>query len=546
MGQGGGEEDPIVAFLRDLSKGRDLRSRLQPGLGSRSGEVAQALNRFLDEIAQLLRAVEDQTNRVGVGAAKNILGIASATKSQSRETEAAAELLSQARQASEEVAEAAGRASETSHKSLEVAKRGQQVVDAMVARVEGSRQTARTSAEAVEQLIQHSSEIDKITETISDIADQTNLLALNAAIEAARAGEHGRGFAVVAAEVRKLSERTRDSTKEISRMVRDLQAEMAQLARVIERNLQEAELAVKEASSSSATLSEIAGLAGSSTEEMNAVAAANQEMAATIDDVAVRVARLSDSADRMAQEVEASATSQEIGAATMEIQRLLSRYRLGTFTEQVRDWARECADEIRLLFERAIDERKVSLEQLLAYRYEEIKGPAIQSLGRLFDVRGVPPEGFNPPKYSVGWDHQLDVPVRSILDRYLVKHKRINNVCVPDLNGYNFTHLTKYCRNHTGDPKVDSVFNRVKWITDYPVVLKAARVGLKGWDKAPKKANRSQFLAAGVDPDQPLPEDTFLLQTQARDTGDVVCDLAIPFFVKGRRYGAVRIGFYAE
>ncbi|MHB0869581.1 MAG: methyl-accepting chemotaxis protein [Chloroflexota bacterium] len=541
------EEDPIVAFLRDLLEAkRDLRSRLQPAPDARSREAAQLLNRFLEEIAQLLRAVEDQTNRVGVGAAKNIRGIAATAKAQSRETEGASQSLSQARQAGEEVAETAGRASETSQESLKVAMRGQQAVDAAVDRVEGSRRTAQTSAEAVEQLIEHSAEIDKITETISDIADQTNLLALNAAIEAARAGEHGRGFAVVATEVRKLSERTRESTKEIFRMVKGLQTEMAQLAGVIERNLQEAELAVKEASSSRATLTEIADLARRSTDEMSSVAAANQEMAATVDDVAARVAKLSQSAGGMAQEVEASATSQEIGAATMEIQRLLARYRLGTFTEQVRDWAEECAEEIRALFERAVDERKVSLDQLFAYRYEEIKGPAIQRLSRLFDVRRAPSEGFNPPKYSVSWDHLLDVPVRAILDSYLAKHKRLNNVCVPDLNGYNFTHLTKYCRDHTGDPKVDSVLNRVKWITDYPVVLRAARVGLKGWDRVPKKATRAQFLAARVDPDQPLPEDTFLLQTQARDTGDTVCDLAIPLFVKGRRYGAVRIGFLAE
>ncbi len=62
--------------------------------------------------------------------------------------------------------------------------------------------------------------------TIDDIARQTNLLAVNASIEAARAGDAGRGFAIIAHEVRELSGRTFEATKQISSRVETLMSEI--------------------------------------------------------------------------------------------------------------------------------------------------------------------------------------------------------------------------------------------------------------------------------------------------------------------------------
>ncbi len=65
--------------------------------------------------------------------------------------------------------------------------------------------------------------IDKVTDTISDISDQINLLALNATIEAARAGEAGKGFAVVANEIKDLAQQTANAIGEISTRIEGIQ-----------------------------------------------------------------------------------------------------------------------------------------------------------------------------------------------------------------------------------------------------------------------------------------------------------------------------------
>lgn len=95
--------------------------------------------------------------------------------------------------------------------------------------------------ESMRQLQDNVENVKAITQTIFDISSQTNLLALNAAIESARAGEAGRGFSVVADEIRALSEKTRQETENIAKILDNLAENADETATAVSKSLKNGE-----------------------------------------------------------------------------------------------------------------------------------------------------------------------------------------------------------------------------------------------------------------------------------------------------------------
>ncbi len=136
--------------------------------------------------------------------------------------------------------------------------------------------------------------IDQVMGVISEIADQTNLLALNAAIEAARAGEAGRGFAVVADEVRKLAEKTMDSTNEVAKIINEIQHNASQSLQQTTASFSAIEKATDLVKQSGETLAEIADMTKDSASQVHAIAAAAEQQSITTKHVKDNMAQVND------------------------------------------------------------------------------------------------------------------------------------------------------------------------------------------------------------------------------------------------------------
>lgn len=102
---------------------------------------------------------------------------------------------------------------------------GKKAIEEMVTTIKALEEENKNNTESIYELARKFSKVNEVVALITNIANQTNLLALNAAIEAARAGEQGRGFSVVAGEIKKLAELTKSSTKDISSLIGNIEAE---------------------------------------------------------------------------------------------------------------------------------------------------------------------------------------------------------------------------------------------------------------------------------------------------------------------------------
>ncbi len=399
----------------------------------------------------------------------------------------------------EDMAQSANQAESAARATHDASRAGQAAVRSTIERIHGVRQETEQSAASLLALKGRSEEIQNITQIIDQVAGQTNLLALNAAIEAARAGEHGRGFAVVADEVRQLASKTTTATREIGDKLNTIYDEINQAATRMERLVGVVEGVVENTEQVDGTLENIRALSQQSNAEISRIVGAVRSHVASIGEISGALAEVESALAVTESEVQqvsegalhlADTAEDEYGA--------VARFELDTVHDRVRHLAQETAARIGELFERAIADGRLSLQDLMDRDYQPIPGT-------------------RPQKFSTRFDRFTDEVLPAVQEPILQANPFIVYAGAVDDHGYFPTHNKRYSKPLTGDFARDLADNRTKRIFS---------------DRTGSRCGSST--------------EPFLLQTYKRDTGEIMHDMSAPIRIQGRHWGGFRIGYRSE
>lgn len=231
-------QQQLLSLLSDVegAASGDLTVRADVTVGE-IGTVADFFNAVIESLRDIVTQVKKAATQVNnaLGDNQDAMGLLSSEAlQQAEETTRTLDSVEQMTRSIQQVAENARQAAVVARTASSTAEAGGLAMDRSVKNIFTLRETVAETAKKVKRLGESSQKISKVASLIDQIALQTNLLAINAGIEAARAGEEGQGFAVVAEEVGELAARSAAATKEIEKIVENIQQETLEVVEAME------------------------------------------------------------------------------------------------------------------------------------------------------------------------------------------------------------------------------------------------------------------------------------------------------------------------
>jgi len=322
----------MVNIFSRIESSLDFTGRLPVSGNDEVAQVTSAFNCLLDRLQASLQTIARHTTAVNSAASRVATSSNQMSIASSQQSEAASSMAATVEEMTVSINHVADRAKEANELSLQSgqqAQRGEAIIGQTAAGITGIAETVRSAAEQISRLEEQSERVNHVVAVIKEVADQTNLLALNAAIEAARAGEQGRGFAVVADEVRKLAERTTQSTLEIGSTMAEMQVSAQSAVQGIRVVVDKVEAGVASAQQANEAIQTIGSSSRQAVDMVGDISVAIREQSMASNSIAQQVEQIAQmSEENSSASASTSDTAGELARLADEMQREVAQYRV--------------------------------------------------------------------------------------------------------------------------------------------------------------------------------------------------------------------------
>jgi methyl-accepting chemotaxis protein len=293
--------DEAMVALKALRSG-DLVAAAEerPGMPETIATTAVSAARSL---AALMRQIQDSSVEVAFAAGEVHATVSELASGSSEQAAAVMEITSTteelARTAAQIASNASGQADLAVHAEA-AGETGMQAVEAALGGVEEVRGRIEDIAERADTIDTKAKEIYSILDLINEISHETHILALNAAIEASAAGEHGRRFSVVADEVRRLSQRSRESVDSVRSLLEEFSGSIRGAVVATEEGGKEVEQVLAQARSAAAAIDQLRGALSDTAQTAKEISLATQEQQTASDQVVMTLKEVSEVVQQVA------------------------------------------------------------------------------------------------------------------------------------------------------------------------------------------------------------------------------------------------------